>query len=40
LYNRRLYCLRDLLMTIEELNPLQNQLKDLRDRAQVLRGYL
>jgi len=27
-------------MAIEELNPLQNQLKELRDRAQVLRGYL
>jgi len=27
-------------MAVEELNPLANQLKTLRDRAQVLRGYL
>jgi len=27
-------------MLLEELNPLTNQLKELRDRALILRGYL
>jgi len=27
-------------MALEELNPLVTQIKTLRDRAQVLRGYL
>jgi len=27
-------------MVLEELNPLANQLKELRERAQTLRGYL
>jgi len=27
-------------MAVEELNALSNQLKELRDRAQILRGYL
>jgi len=27
-------------MAAEELNALSNQLKELRDRAQILRGYL
>jgi len=27
-------------MAVEELNPLSNQLKELRERAQILRGYL
>jgi hypothetical protein len=27
-------------MALEELNPLSNQLKELRERALVLRGYL
>jgi len=27
-------------MALEELNPLATQIKTLRDRAQVLRGYL
>jgi len=27
-------------MALEELNPLSNQLKELRERALILRGYL
>jgi len=27
-------------MALEALNPLTNQLKELRERAQILRGYL
>jgi len=27
-------------MALEELNPLNNQLKELRERALILRGYL